>query len=50
MWVKAQHPKVFEDPSTFFHTGMIEEAGQTWARLVGIQTSRGKGNGRLLDG
>lgn len=49
MWVYKQHPKVMESKTTLFHTGMVNKAGQAWARLAGIETSEGPEN-RLLDG
>lgn len=48
-WIRQQHPELLNDNTTFFHTGMVSEVGQAWARLVGIATTGDKDN-RLLDG
>lgn len=48
-WLHAQHPAVLVDPKAFFHLGMVNEVGQAWARLAGIQTTSDGAN-RLLDG
>lgn len=49
MWLHKQHPEVFKEDDTFFHTGLVTEVAQTWARLVGIDTATGNKN-RLIDG
>lgn len=48
-WIHKQHPEIVHDDKTVFHTGLVSEAGQEWARLVGINTASGKDN-RLVDG
>lgn len=53
VWVKEQHPELLKSSTTYYHTGMTSETGQAWARLVGIDTKAGTGNGnhnRILEG
>jgi len=49
VWMKEQYPEVVTGSQTAFHTGFISEAGQAWARLMGISTHTGIEN-RLIDG
>jgi len=49
VWMNEQYPHVVSDSQTAFHTGYISEAGQAWARLMGINTQTGIEN-RLIDG
>mmetsp|Transcript_1675 Transcript_1675/g.3490 ORF Transcript_1675/g.3490 Transcript_1675/m.3490 type:complete len:564 (+) Transcript_1675:228-1919(+) len=47
-WMKEQYPEVVASDNTYFHIGMVNEVGQAWARLWGIDTSME--SNRLLDG
>jgi len=48
-WVYKHRPDLMQSNNTFFHTGIVSEIGQAWARSVGINTWTGPDN-RLLDG
>lgn len=49
-WVREQHPMLLQDSNTRYHTGLTNEIGQSWARLVGIDTELVEGRNKLLEG
>lgn len=50
VWMKEQYPDLVKASATRFHTGWVDEVGQGWARLVGIDTQAAEGKNRLLAG